>query len=39
VSQSSDFIRKVKQKLTKQLPGSANVDSMQSDSEVEMMLK
>jgi chromosome segregation ATPase len=39
VSQSSDFIRKVKQKLTKTLPGSSNIDSMQSDSEVEMMLK
>ena len=38
VSQSSDFIRKVKQKLTKQIPGSTNVDSMQSDSEIEMML-
>lgn len=36
VSQSSDFIRKVKQKMiTKQIPGSLNVDSMQSDSELE----
>jgi hypothetical protein len=39
VSQSSDLIRRIKHKVTKQLPGSSNVDSMQSDSEVEMMLK
>ena len=37
ISQSSDFVRKVKEKLTKQLPGS-NIDScFQSDSEIEQM--
>ena len=39
VSRSSDFVSKVKQKMIKQIPGSANIDSMQSDSEIESMLK
>jgi hypothetical protein len=37
-SQSSDFIKKVKQKLTKQLPGSTIDSCLQSDSEIESML-
>lgn len=37
-SQSSAFIKKVKQKLTKQLPGSNLESCLQSDSELELML-
>lgn len=36
--QSSDFIKKVKHKLTKQIPGSHIDSCMQSDSEMELML-
>ncbi len=38
-NQSSDFIKKVKQKLTKQIPGSSNYDSclQTSDSEMELI--
>ena len=38
-SQSSDFIKKVKQKLTRQVPGSHLDSCLQSDSEIEMMNK
>lgn len=38
LSKSSDFVRKVRQHLKKNLPGSSNTDSMQSDSEVESTL-
>ena len=38
-SQSSDFIKKVKEKLSKQIPGS-NIDScLPSDSEIDLMNK
>ena len=38
-SQSSEFVKKVKQKITKRIPGNISDYNMQSDSEIELMMK